>query len=141
MAFATKHPENILAFSEHAQIGEHPAFVDVDAGLVLAIIGMHETHFAFAAEGPGVVQTLAVLAKRRIVGTFVDVRAGVAVSFESSVANALEGSFRVDALSILIAPPVIGQAFIDVPAAQAVPGESIAAAALEGSLLRKKKKN
>lgn len=100
-----------------------------NARLFVTFIRMHETHFAFATERSWVVETLAVLAQTRIVGTLVDILTNVSISAESSVTDALrmkvdewcnsikfshklynhlERSFCVDTLSVLIATTVVG---------------------------------
>ena len=48
--------------------------------------------------------------------------------------NYSEGSFRVDALRILIASAVVGQTLVDVPAEDAVAGEPLATATLVAAL-------
>jgi microsomal dipeptidase-like Zn-dependent dipeptidase len=58
--------------------------------LFIALIRMHETHLALAAERSWVVETLAVLTQGGIVGAFVNVLTDVAVPAESRVADALK---------------------------------------------------
>lgn len=58
--------------------------------MLIALIRMHETHLALAAERSWVVETLAVLTQGGIVGAFVNVLTDVAVPAESRVADALK---------------------------------------------------
>jgi hypothetical protein len=61
-----------------------------DAGLFVALIRMHESHFALAPEGSRIVEALTVLAQSWIFGTLVDVLADVSISAESIVTGTLE---------------------------------------------------
>lgn len=89
VAFAAKHAEDVLALAVDAEVAEHLALVDVDAGL-LVVVHRHETHLALAAKRARVVQAMAVFTETRVVGTLVDVLAGVAVAAKSRIANALK---------------------------------------------------
>lgn len=91
---------------------------------------MHEAHFALASERARIVEALSVLAQTGVVGTLVDVLAGVAVAFEAGVAFALEGTVVVEATGVLVAAPVVGHALVHVPAADAVACETVLANAL-----------
>lgn len=58
--------------------------------MFVTLVRMHEAHFAFAAERSRIVETLAVLAKSRIVGTLVNVLTHVSIAAKTSVAHALK---------------------------------------------------
>ena len=64
---ASEHSVDIFTFTEDAQVAKHLAFVDIDARLLVALIRVHETHFALAAERSWIVEALPVLTQRRII--------------------------------------------------------------------------
>lgn len=134
VADATEHAINVFTFAKHAEVTEHLAFVDINARLFVAFIRMHETHLALTTERTWIIETLTILAQVGIIGALVNVLANVAVSAESRVTDALERSFRVDTLGILIATAIVGQTFVDVTANDAIAGESFATAALVTTL-------
>lgn len=134
VALATEHAEYILATAEHAQVAEHLALVYIDARLLVALVGVHEAHLALASKRSRIIEAVAILAKGVVVGAFVDVLTGVAVPSEPSVAIALEGSLRVDALRVGIASSVVREALVDVPTFDAVPHETLVAGALVRAL-------
>ena len=57
---------------------------------------MHETHLAIAFERSVGINTRPVLTKRSVLGTFVDVDAGLAVAGEASVTDALVATRQID---------------------------------------------
>ena len=115
VADAAEHAVNVFAFTKHAEVTKHLAFVDIcaskhqnsellknsyfsfiyyqcvltDARLLVAFIWMHKSHFAFATERSWVVETLAVFAETGIVGAFINILANVTIAAESSVTDAL----------------------------------------------------
>lgn len=90
VALAPEHSKYIFALSKNAKIVEHFAFVDVDAGLLVALVGMHETHLTFASERPGVIEAVTVLTQTGIIGTLVNVNARVPITSKSCVTDALQ---------------------------------------------------
>ena len=64
--------------------------IRTNARLFVAFVGVHEAHFALAAERSWIVEALAVFAQRRVVGALVDVLTHVAVAPEAGVAHALK---------------------------------------------------
>jgi len=61
-----------------------------NTGLLIAFIGVHESHLTFAAERSWIIQTLSVIAKSWVVGAFIDVLANGAVAAETGIADALQ---------------------------------------------------
>lgn len=118
VANAAEHAVDVLALAENAEVTEHQTLVDVcndhqryeskwwsinwnddddgwmrtDAGLLVAFVGVHESHFALTAERSWVIQTLPVIAESRVVRALIDVLANGAVAAETGIAHALKSN-------------------------------------------------
>ena len=109
-----EQPVLILTSSVNTNIGEELTLINVNTVLLVSSAGGHEAHITLASEGPGKIETLSVRTECRVLGTFVNVLAGVTITRKSSIADTPETSVEIDALSILVTASVVSQTFVDV---------------------------
>lgn len=55
------------------------------ARLLVAFLRLHKAHLTLAPKGTWIIDTLAVLAQARIVGTLVDVVASITITFKAGI--------------------------------------------------------